>query len=136
MPHLTFDTNTLGAHALLLMDHCRFQKSAEFINKLHYCGIEALYGPKGKTELWQPIDAGHVGACLKQLCKHEWDKWLDLSTLSPPEQNYNIWVRGGMSASEKRVVTTHVVGRAWNAWLDPKYDKMRMVAFVRSGETE
>ena len=40
-------------------------------------GAEALFGPPGKTEAWQPIDAGHLGAMIKEIAKEKFNQYLD-----------------------------------------------------------
>ena len=68
---------------VLFQDHLKSQKMPEYISKLQLCKAYACYGPRGRTECWQPIDAGHLGACLKSIAKEEWQIWLDKSTLDP-----------------------------------------------------
>jgi hypothetical protein len=68
--------------ALLFMDHLRVQKNPEGIGLLHNVGIHACYGSRNKTETWQPIDAGHLGACLKSIAKNKWEEWLQSKTMS------------------------------------------------------
>ena len=75
------------AKVLLLQDHLGAQKKGRYVQKLNAISVESVYGPKNKTERWQPIGAGHIGAVFKQLCKVEWDIWLDQSTVSPPMKN-------------------------------------------------
>ena len=64
---------TLGEQALLFLDHLCVQKNPEGIGLLHSVGIHACYGPRNKTETWQPVDAGHVGACLESIAKAKWE---------------------------------------------------------------
>ena len=68
--------------ALLFMDHLRVQKNPEGIGLLHNVGVHACYGPRNKTETRQPIDAGHLGACLKSTAKNKWEEWLQSKTMS------------------------------------------------------
>ena len=123
----------LGKTAVLFQDHLKCQKSAGYINKLHSFNCESLYGPANKTEMWQPIDAGHVGACIKSIATNEWDKWLDMDTVKPGTKNWNLYIERKLSQSQKRIITTHIVGNAWETWCGSAYDHMRMNAFVQTG---
>ena len=66
-----------GTDLLVLMDNLRIQKNGEYIRKLQSLGAEALFGPPGKTEAWQPIDAGHLGAMIKDIPKEKFNQYLD-----------------------------------------------------------
>ena len=66
-----------GTDLLVLMDNLRIQKNGEYIRKLQSLGAEALFGPPGKTEAWQPIDAGHLGAMIKDIAKEKFNQYLD-----------------------------------------------------------
>ena len=45
------------AKVLLLQDHLGAQQKGRYIQKLHEVNVESTYGPKNKTECWQPVDA-------------------------------------------------------------------------------
>ena len=44
---------------------------------------QAIYGPRGKTEACQPVDAGHLGAVMKSCFREEQEAWLDLKRIKP-----------------------------------------------------
>ena len=60
------------------------------MNTIHDMGGTAAYGHKNKTEGWQPIYYGHVGACLKTIAKGCWDEFLDASTLEVGKKNFEV----------------------------------------------
>jgi hypothetical protein len=103
---------------LLFQDSLKAQRRGEFIRLLQKHGVEMAFGPRNQTEYWQPIDAGHVGAVLKQLGRIEFEKWMEqVSNPSEPEANwvYNWqkWENNKFSAKDKRVLMTWVFGKAW-----------------------
>ena len=50
--------NPSRAPWVLFQDHMHAQKSGEYVRKIKALNGESAYGPKGVTEVWQPIDAG------------------------------------------------------------------------------
>ncbi len=119
--------------ALLLQDHLGCQKSRTYIERLHASNVECVYGPKNMTEVWQPVDAGHIGASIKQIAKDKWAEWLELDTLEPGKKNGDVYGENKMRAKDKRIVTTHILGAAFEQWSSPFYDRMRLMAFVGTG---
>ena len=71
------------------------QKNRMFITALHDWQGSAAYGPPNQTETWQPIDAGHLGATLKELAR----------------QSFTVWLEGQFS-SVKEVVVFRVSGKS------------------------
>jgi len=52
---------------------------------------QTVYGPKNKTESWQPIDAGHIGAIYKSLIRCEQELWMDRNhTIDAEHSEYPI----------------------------------------------
>jgi hypothetical protein len=47
-----------------------------YVRPLQKINIENAYGPPGKTEAWQPLDAGHLGAAIKTLAKEFLEIWM------------------------------------------------------------
>ena len=94
--------------------------------------VEALsgivwYGVANATDIWQPIDAGYA-QLLKVLIKQEFFNWLD------DEDNIDKWYGETVfSASDKRMLITRWVGKAYRKICDPKYDHLRYWLF---GKTE
>ena len=94
------------------MDNLSTQKKNGFIGKIHAANGSAVFGPPNKTEGWQPIDAGHLGATLKELARHCFHNFLDKPLPGGLEQfgdneirtNFDKWTAtaGGFSASQKR----------------------------------
>ena len=67
--------------------------------------VLSAYGPRNQTEYWQPIDAGHVGAVLKQLARVEFEKWMETASnpdtpLESRQYQWQLWESNTMQASE------------------------------------
>ena len=76
---------------------------------------------------WQPIDAGYA-QLLKVLIKQEFFNWLD------DEDNIDKWYGETVSrASQKRILITRWVGKAYRKICDPKYDHLRYRLFEKTG---
>ena len=108
-----------------MRDSLKAQRTGEYVRPLQSAGVESAYGPRNQTEYWQPIDAGHIGAVLKQLARAEFEKWME--TVSnpddPPEAwryNWHLWESNKMPKKEKRILMTWVFGRAWEQMLTPR----------------
>ena len=124
--------------ALLLQDNLKAQRTGKYVRLLQANGVQMAFGPRNQTEYWQPIDAGHIGAVLKQLARAEFEKWME--TVSNPDDpaeahvyNWQKWERNRIPAKDKRVLMTHVFGRAYNQILDPSYRRFRQSAFGNCG---
>ena len=123
---------------LLLQDSLKAQRTGEYIRTLQESGIESAFGPKNQTEYWQPIDAGHIGAVLKQLARTEFEKWMEsVSNPDAPREsqkyNWQIWEGNRMKMYEKRILMTWVFGRAWEQLLSSRYRRFRQNAFANCG---
>ena len=110
---------------LLLQDSMKAQRSGEYVRLLRNHGVEMAFGPRNQTEYWQPIDAGHVGAVLKQLGRVEFEKWMEqVSNPTEPESNWvynwNKWENNKFSAKDKRILMTWVFGNAWGQLMSQK----------------
>ena len=122
-----------GGGFLLFMDHLAAQKREDVVAGIHELGGVAAYGPKGKTEAWQPVDYGHIGACLKELARRFWDVFFDQSTLVEGMDNFTAMEQGKATMRQKRVAATHVYGQAWDAFRQKPYLNLRRRAFLGSG---
>ena len=89
-------------------------------NKILLC-----YFPPGCTNFIQPIDAGY-GRSLRTAVSNSLDEWLMES------ENLQKW-EGKMSASERRILTTNLVGKANKTVMSDEMDKMRIGCFERTG---
>ena len=123
---------------LLLQDNLKAQRTGKYVRLLQANGVQMAFGPRNQTEYWQPIDAGHIGAVLKQLARAEFEKWME--TVSNPDDpaeahvyNWQKWERNRIPAKDKRVLMTHVFGRAYNQILAPRYRRFRQSAFGNCG---
>ena len=77
------------------------------------------------TEMVQPIDAGY-GRSLRCAIGRELDAWLmDAANLIKWE--------GKMTAMERRVLVTHLIGRAQDYMMLQKNDEQRIGCFERTG---
>ena len=94
-------------------------------------GGTCAYGPPNKTQHWQPIDAGHVGAVLKQIARGFFETWMEDTTDGTP--NYVRWEENRLSASDKRIMLTYIYGNAYQMLCSAKYDVLRERAFLKTG---
>ena len=61
---------------------------------------QAIYGPAGKTETWQPVDAGHVGALVKALARGIFEAHMSKER-RPGVSNWGAWKMGVFTAKEQ-----------------------------------
>ena len=86
---------------------------------IHAEGGDVLFGPPGKTEFWQPIDAGGLGYTLKTLAGDAQLSWLDETWHDAPAgatamlTNWDRWSNRKVSASQLRVLMTFWFAAAW-----------------------
>lgn len=86
-----------------------------------------VFGPLSKSQLWQPIDVGHIGIVLKALAREKFDIWIETVRNGTP--NYKLLT---MNASEKRVMLTHILGRAYECFCSEDYETLIERAFLKS----
>jgi hypothetical protein len=55
---------------LIIQDHLDSQKYISFIEKFRLINGKTAFGPAAKTEGWQPIDRGHIGAFMLEAYVH------------------------------------------------------------------
>jgi hypothetical protein len=89
-------------------------------NKVFLC-----YFPPNMTNFIQPIDAG-LGRSVRNKIANLLDEWLMI------EQNLERW-EGKMTASERRIVTTHFISNAIKYVMSSDMEKMRLRAFEKTG---
>ena len=89
-------------------------------NKVLLCFL-----PPGTTNFTQAIDAGH-GRSLRTAIGHSLDKWLMDS------DNMERW-EGTMTAGERRILMTKLVGSANRVVMSDDNDEMRVGCFERTG---
>ena len=58
---------------------------------------QAVCGPAGKTETWQPVDAGHIGALVKALARNVFEAHMSTER-SPGMSNWEAWKIGAFTA--------------------------------------
>ena len=127
-----------GEEWLLFLDNLDSQKSKPFVDKIAETNGKCVYGPSQRSEGWQPIHVGHIGATLKSLGKDKFEAWMErtancLKENGEPESNWEKWRRNGFSAKEKRILCTWVFGQAWEELRAKKYFNMRRTAFEKGG---
>ena len=81
------------------MDSLGAQREKPLIEKIHAKKGSSVFGPKSKTEAWQPIDTGGLGSILKAYGRANFEAWLD---------------------REDEVGVPN-----WQKWEDPKYMTMK-----------
>ena len=133
-----FSSKALGEDEpfLLFQDHLGCQKKAGYVNAVQALGGQCLYGPRNKTEGWQPIDAGHLGAMVKALGKANFERWMEAKSRNPKhagKPNWQVWEENAMTMSEKRILVTWVFGYAWSKLCSDKYKHARVSAFLKTG---
>ena len=99
-------------------------------------GGQCVYGPRNKTEGWQPIDAGHLGAMVKALGKANFERWMEATSRNPKHEgkpNWQVWEENAMTMKEKRILVTWVFGNAWSKLCSDSYKHARVSAFLKTG---
>ena len=100
---------------MLYADSLDAQRCFPFVEAVKNTKGEILYGPRGKTDGWQPIDCGALGSIFKALFRQEQEHWMDLmytreDTLEQ-EPNWRRWERD-LTISMKGVLATWWRGEA------------------------
>ena len=90
------------------------------------------YGPQSESQHWQPIDAGHLGAVLKEIARGFFETWLEGSA-TDGFPNYVRWQTNSLTATDKRIMLTWVYGNAYERLCSPQYDTLRERAFLMTG---
>ena len=66
-----------GRPWLLFLDSLKCQRKPEWIRFIASLKGTCVWGPPGCTEIWQPIDSGHLGAICKHLAKDQFERYMD-----------------------------------------------------------
>ena len=131
------EKNLEAERFLLFADNLGQQKTPEFVAAVDAAGADCIYGPPNKTEGWQPIDTGHMGANLKGIAKDRFENWMlkdaEQKPGRPLETNWQVWERNGFSASEKRVMLTWIFGESWEECCSKRMYNQRRAAFEKGG---
>ena len=118
--------NSYIPYSLLLMDQAAFHVTPAILSTLRSHRIIPSIIPGGCTGLLQPLDT-EVNKPFKEYLREYTDIYLD-------EQAANGQDMTTSSVSDKRILTTHVVGRAWSAFCQQKQYLIRK-AFSDVGVT-
>ena len=121
-----------GEQWLLTMDNVRTQKKKWFVRRIAAMRGTCAYGPQGESQHWQPIDAGHLGAVLKEIARGFFETWLEGSA-TDGFPNYVRWQTNSLTATDKRIMLTWVYGNAYERLCSPQYDTLRERAFLMTG---
>ena len=91
-------------------------------------GSVCWYGVPGATDIWQPVDAGYAEQ-LKTLVKQVHYKWLN------NDENAEKWHRTDIkfTASERRILISHWVGKAYASLTDKRFDDYQRRLFDKTG---
>jgi hypothetical protein len=111
---------------VMAVDGLTCQRKRNYMQLFAASGGHLIVGPPNRTEVWQPVDAGHVGAVLKMLFRQQWTLWTDSAA------NWQEWESGKMPASRKRVLCTHWWGQAWDIMVNA-YAHTIQSAFMITG---
>ena len=109
----------------MFCDNLEGQKAEVFKESVEALGGIVWYGVANATDIWQPIDAGYA-QLLKVLIK-QFLNWLD------DDDNIDKWYGETVfSVSEKRILITRSVGKAYRKICDPTYDHLRYRLFEKT----
>ena len=130
-----------GRKFLMFQDNFKPQRRGEYVRALQEAGGQCAYGPANQTEIWQPIDAGHLGATIKSLAKIHFESWMEKPCDPKPAtpfrpamtKNYERWEAGDLTSSEKRILMTWIFGEVFENFRSDKYLHVRQQAFRQSG---
>ena len=114
-------------HFVLFCNNLQGQISDGFKDAVGALDGLVWYGVANATDIWQPIDAGYA-QLLKMSIKQEFFKWLD------DDDSVDRWYGESISpASEKRILITNWVGKAYRMICSSKYDTLRYRLFQKTG---
>jgi len=130
-PHSPIPINNNPTHlsstrSLLLMDLAAFHITDSILATLRENNIVPSIIPGGCTGLLQPLDTA-VNKPFKEYLRVETDTYQDERA---PTEDIGKW-----TVSEKRIMTTHVVSRAWKAFCQQKQSLTIVKAFQDVGVT-
>ena len=109
------------------------QKSRKFVKSVQKNKGQVVYGPPQRTDGWQPIDCGHLGANLKALGKEKFESWMAKPAADGSGSNWEKWDKNKFTTSEKRIAMTWVFGEAYEELCGKQYHALRRAAFEKGG---
>jgi hypothetical protein len=122
----------------LYLDSLDAQRAFDFVSGVQADHGEVIFGPRGKTDGWQPIDVGGLGSIFKALFRVEQELWMDLTFTTEDGlhvlPNWRRW-ESSLTARDKRVLTSWWAGQAYEKFIGEKYDHARENSFQRGGCT-
>ena len=89
-----------GAKFLLFQDSLGAQKTEQYARAVKSMNGECVFGPTNLTEVWQPIDCGHIGATVKAIAMGFFEGWLDNENLVAGQKNWQSWFDNKVSAKD------------------------------------
>ena len=114
-------------HFVLFCDKLQGQIADGFKDAVEVLDGLVWYGVANATDIWQPIDAGYA-QLLKMSIKQEFFKGLD------DNDNIDRWYGESIfTASEKRILITNWVRKAYRMICSSKYDTLRYRLFQKTG---
>ena len=124
---VTFKMQTYGADtwALLYCDNLSAHVADDVRKIFGESKVFLCFLPPNMTQFVQPIDAG-LGRNTRVAVANELDGWL------MDRDNMSKW-EGKMTAGERRILMTRLIGNAVGHVLKPENDEMRVSCFVRTG---
>ena len=99
------------------------QRTNAFVSTVKSLNGQIIYGPRNKSDCWQPFDVGSIGQLIKNIFRMEQEYWMDLTHIRPDgveELNWQWWERG-LTASERRILVTWWLGAAYEKACSAKY---------------
>ena len=93
-----------GGDMLLLCDNLNSQVADPFKEAIATIGATLMFGAKGATHLWQPIDH-HVGARYKYLMAKSYDDWM--------VSEFHTFADGKIPVEKRRTLLTQWCGDAY-----------------------
>ena len=113
---------------MLFLDNLISQESETFKSAVAALKGVGWFGPKNVTDLWQVVDAG-LAHMLKVLIRQAHRDWLD------QEENADKWYgnESKFSVSDRRILITHWVGKAWKKLCSSGYENLRRRFWEKTG---
>ena len=69
-----------GGHKwVLYCDNLYAQRTNTFVGTVKSLNGQIIYGPRNKTDCWQPIDVGSIGQLIKNMLRMKQECWMGLT---------------------------------------------------------
>ena len=73
-------------------------------------------------------------ALLKTVIKSKFEVYMEQKSITVPDAyNWDLWEAEKLTAKDKRILVSHIVGESWLEVCGPKYKRIRMSAFTKTG---